>query len=569
MTMQGTKRIANLLAIILIMLSCGCASDRAPSGGPADTTPLRVVLSSPEPSEINVSPARIRLTFNHFFTGRQLAKAIAFSPSVGKYDLLVDGRKAEIRLFEPLNPNTTYVLFIDKNLKDFRGRSFSEPFSIAFSTGPSINRGTIQGKVYNSDYTTAGNTLLMAYSSGREPSDSKTLLKSSPDFLTQTDDTGTFSFRNIPPGRYRIFAVNDRQRDMRYSGPDEEIALTSSEFTSDGTSGLSLMLGKGPSATGFVVSCRALDRRHIEIRTSGPVSPATFGSRLPEVREQVSGTRVPITSWYGKNRSMLDDEFILATAPMLAGRIYRIGPEGPGGTEFFGSGAKLPEKPLGAAVFPENGTDPAYLSKGVQPLGNAVVIRFTEPVDKPAVTRAAVLQEIQGKSVLPYTLTAIDPYTWALKPLQEMKPGNSYKVRVDLSAIASPLTGKGKLPTVESRFSVSQPEDTGTISGTCISGGTSVIVEARETGSRSAIYRTKAFRDRNGSFSYTFTNLPPGRYTVMAFSPSVDKEPDAWIPRNPGSLHPFTPSEPFTVCPTPVGVRARWTAEHIDLTITK
>ncbi len=567
--MQDTKRIANILAIILIMLSSGCASDRAPSGGPTDTTPLRVVLSSPEPSEINVSPERIRLTFNHFFTGRQLAKAIAFSPSVGKYDLLVDGRKAEIRFFEPLNPNTTYVLFIDKNLKDFRGRGFSEPFSIAFSTGPAINRGTIRGKVYNSDYMTADTALLIAYRSDREPSNLKTLLESTPDYLTQTDDTGTFAFSNLPAGRYRIFAVNDRQRDMRYSGPMEEIAIAASDLINEGTSGLSLMLGKGPSATGFVVSCRALDRSHIEIRTSGPVSPPTFGSRLPEVREKVSGTRLPITSWYGKNRSMLDDEFILATAPMIAGRIYRIGPEGPGGIEFFGSGAKLPEKPLSASVFPENGADPAFLSKGVQPIGNAVVIRFTEPVDEQAVTRAATLQEIQGENVLPYTLAAVDPCTWALKPLQELKPGNAYKVRVDLSAIASPVTGKAKLPTVESRFRVSQPEDAGTISGTCISGGTTVVVEAREIGSRSAIYRTKAFRDRNGSFSYTFTDLPPGRYTVMAFSPSADKATEAWSPRNPGSLQPYSPSEPFAVYPSPVGVRARWTAEHIDLTITK
>jgi hypothetical protein len=569
MSMHRTKRILNVLAILFVMLACGCASDRPPSGGPADSSPLRVKLSSPAPSEINVSTDRLQLTFNHYFTARQLVRALAFYPSVGQFDVNVDGRKAEIRFLEPLENNRTYTLFIDKNLKDFRGRGFSEPFSMSFSTGPSINGGTIRGKVYNMDCSPAGNALLLAYTAGHENRETGALLKTAPDYIAQTDASGTFSFRNLAPGTYRIFAVNDHNRDMRYSGPGEEIGLTASSSLPDGSSEVSIMLGWGPAQTGVFTSCRPLDRQHLEIRTTMPMPPAVFRTLLPEIRETASGTLVPVISWYGKNRRMREDEYILTTGPLMPRRTYRIGNPASNGIEFYGSGIKPQAKPPGAAVFPENGSDPAYLEKSCPSLGSVLVIRFSVPAEEPAVTRAVTLQQEGSAALLPFSLTAIDPYTWALKPNEGFKPGTTFKVTADMAAIAAPAQKKEKPPTIESGFTTSLPEEYGTITGNCVASAPFVIVEARDTASQTAIYRTRAFRDRNGVFRYSFTALPPGSYTIMAFVPSSENEPDLWRPRHAGSIDPYRPAEPFAVFSSPVNVRARWTAEHIDLSITK
>jgi hypothetical protein len=366
--MQDTKHFLSVLAILIALLCCGCASDRPPAGGVADTSPLRVMLSSPAPSELNVSSDRILLTFNHYFTGRQLIRALAFSPAVGRFDVSVDGKKAEIRFLEPLQKNRTYTLTIDNNLKDFRGRSFSEPFSIAFSTGPSIESGTLDGNVYNSDYSPAVNALVLAYAAGSGRAPGPALLKTGADHVVWTGPSGAFSFRNLAPGPYRVFAVNDRNRDMRYNGPHEEIGLAASAHFPDGSSGITLMLG-----------------------------------------------------------------------------------------------TEMPPEPLPAA----------------------------------------------------------------------------------------PL-----------------PEESGTMTGTCAAAAPTVIVTAREPGARAA-YRTRAIRDRNGLFRFTFTGLPPGRYTVMAYIPSGEKTSDLRRPRYPGSIEPWTPAEPFAVYPAPAVVRARWTTEHIDLVISK
>ncbi|NTV60126.1 MAG: hypothetical protein HGA77_02335 [Chlorobiaceae bacterium] len=567
--MQDTMRIQKFLAVILVMLAGGCASDRPPSGGPADTTPLRVVLSSPAPSEINVSDRTIHLKFNHFFTGRQLLRALAFSPSVGQFDVRVDGRNAEIRFLEPLKSNSTYTLFIDKNLKDFRGRSFSEPFSLAFSTGPSLDAGSIEGSVCNTEYSPAVNALVLAYDASRENKGTLALLESVPDYLTQASAAGAFSFRNLAPGRYRIFAVNDRNGDRRYSGPGEEIGITAASSLPEGTSGVSLMLAGSSSIQGIAASCRSLDSRHIEIRTMVPVSPAVFRDTLPDIREADSGSPLRVTAWYGRNMSMFDDVFILETGRMKAGRLYRAGAPGSKGIEFFGSGAKPSETPLKATVFPENGSDPAFLDMAWPSLGNAVVIRFSIPVDELLVNRAARLEETVSGAALPFSVIPLDPFTCALKPISGFKPGSTYKLALRMETLAPPASKEGARLPVESLFTASLPDDAGTITGSCTAPGPFVIVEARMSGSHSAIYRTRAIRERNGVFRYTFSGLPPGQYRVMAFSPSTQKEPDLWRPHFPGSIEPFMTAEPFALHGSPVNVRARWTTGHIDISITK
>ena len=80
----------HLLLLLLLWLAGGCASDRPPSGGAADTTPLRVISSDPEPSALHVATNTIRLTFNHYVTARQLIKALHFTPSIEGYDIAID-----------------------------------------------------------------------------------------------------------------------------------------------------------------------------------------------------------------------------------------------------------------------------------------------------------------------------------------------------------------------------------------------------------------------------------------------------------------------------------------------
>jgi hypothetical protein len=368
--MQSTSRIMKVFLMLLLLLASGCASDRPPSGGPADTTPLKVLFSDPAPSAVNVSANRILLTFNHDITVRQLLNALVISPPISNYDLAVDGKTVEIRGFKPLEQNKTYIITIDKNLRNYRGNSIQTPCTIAFSTGAVIDSGIISGKVINTDCTPASNALLLAFAEHPENQNTGNLLQREPDYFIQAENSGIFSFRHIAPGSYRIIAVNDRNSDLRFNPATEETGISSK------------------------------------------------------------------------------------------------------------------------AVIPAGSSDLLFRLSGIQ---NARSKPPAEPLGK--------------------------------------EPAST---------------------------------ETGGITGTCFASGQYVIVEAS---SLKASYRTTASRDRDGTFHYSFTELPPGSYTISSFMPSSSKKPDLERQWNPGSLEPFQPSEPFGFYPDKVTVRPRWTTEHIDIHI--
>lgn len=236
--MPNTFRIITVFIALLLWLTGGCASDRPPSGGPLDRTSLQVVFSDPAPSALNVSTDRILLTFNYALTGRQLLNALRFSPDVGGYDIAVSGKNAEIKFVEPFEKGRTYTLTLDKNLRDYQGRTFAAPYSLAFSTGAIIDSGTIGGKILNRDNSTAKNAIVLIYADNPAKPHGNNLLNEKPDYLLQASSSGVFAFNHIRAGSYRVIAVNDRNHDLRYNSKTEEIALCSAELVPTGSSSL-------------------------------------------------------------------------------------------------------------------------------------------------------------------------------------------------------------------------------------------------------------------------------------------------------------------------------------------
>ncbi len=236
--MQSTLRIMKVFPILLLWLASGCASDRAPSGGPLDTTPLQVIFSDPAQSSVRVSTKTIHLKFNHEITGRQLLNALIISPSLGDYDISVDGKEAEIRAFKPLEQKRTFSITLDKKLSDNRGHSLPAPYTLAFSTGEVIDSGTITGKVVDADFSPATNALILAFAERPANNGAENLLQRKPDYFVQAENSGEFSFRHLAAGSYRIVAVNDQNGDLHYNAATEEVGLCSTAIIPTGSADL-------------------------------------------------------------------------------------------------------------------------------------------------------------------------------------------------------------------------------------------------------------------------------------------------------------------------------------------
>ena len=237
------------LLLLMLLLCQGCASDRPPTGGPADTAPLRVIWSDPAPSSVNSTTNTIRLTFSHYVAARQLLDALFITPPIGEYDISIRGKTAELKLAKALQPKRTYILTLNKSLSDSRGHTLPAPFSMAFSTGPVIENGTISGKVINKDYSAATHALILAFAEQPKISGTESLLSRTPDYIIQAESSGLFFFRHLTPGLYKIIAVNDRNNDMYFTAGSEQIGLGCIALVPTGTSELLLRFAESTDNT--------------------------------------------------------------------------------------------------------------------------------------------------------------------------------------------------------------------------------------------------------------------------------------------------------------------------------
>ncbi len=572
--MQSVSRIMKMFFIFLLMLSAGCASDRPPTGGAVDTAPLRVVSSSPAPSSVNAVTDTIHLTFSHFISARQLIDALRFSPSIGDFDLAVQGKDVIIRVLNPLKNNCTYVVTLDKHLRDNRGRTFPGPYSFAFSTGPVLDTGKISGKVLNLDYSPATNALLLAFSDRHEPDGSENLLKRETEYIVQANASGVFAFNNIKQGSYKIIALNDRNSNLNFDYKTEEAGVSCKSLVAAGTSDLMIRLNGVHTDTDGIVSCTPLEQQLLALKFARSLNITSFNPAKLEIRHAVSGDLIPVVTWFSRNRSLYDSDYVVVTDKLQPNQPYLIrysdhdGKETMRAIPFFSSSRPTGNRPVSVTITPDNKSEPAFLDSSWPSLGKVVLVKFSVPVDEAEVNRAVTLAEtVNGKQEsLIFSLHKLDPRTFALKPANGFQPGRYYTLTVIKAAITgfTSLTDQSK--PVVSQFRTAEKKDTGSISGKGHASAKHVVIEAKASGSASS-FSTTVSCDKNGIFRYTFSELPPGSYTVSAFSPFGDKPPAPYRQWNPGSVKPYKPAEPFGLYAEPVTVRAGWTTENIDIHI--
>ena len=106
-------------------------------------------------------------------------------------------------------------------LKDLRGNPVTTPYSLIFSTGPTLDSGAISGCVVD-----PSKNLLqprIALFSPKEKADSG--FSGPPSYLLQTDSTGHFSFNNIKTGIYTIIGYLDLNNDSRLQPVTEQVYM--------------------------------------------------------------------------------------------------------------------------------------------------------------------------------------------------------------------------------------------------------------------------------------------------------------------------------------------------------
>jgi len=519
-----------------IVLLASCARIAPPPGGPEDRTPPKVVKTSPEDGETDVAPKRtIEVTFSEYMRERSVERAFFLSPAPGEpLKFRWRGRKLEVEIPAGLSPDRTYVVTIGAAAQDLHGNPMGDSYTFAFSTGERIYTGSIRGKVWSEDAFRAP-VHVRAYRAEDEPDPTE----EGEFYETQVDSSGKFVLSHIAPGRYRVFAFEDRNRDGGYSPERDPLAVPPGDAeVGEGEVLLPLLRPVlRDTAAPEVVRVWAPDERTLAVRFDEEVVVDSLRASVRGL-ELVGPYRLPGE----KGRAYW------GTSPQ-EGRPYTLRLWGvrdrwgnawgsPGEFPFRGSALPDTSPPRLVQTFPDT------LRPGRTPL----VLVFDGAMAEVPPRDWKLAPELAGtwRWETPNTLSFLPDRPWR---------GGRYELKISPGALED-LSGNPLPDTLRVPLYVLPGDSLGIIAGSVSGAPGPFVVEAHRLGD-SKIYEVRV--SDPGPYELP---VPAGRYVVSAFQ---DRDGDGrW---SPGRPKPFLPAERFGVYPDTVGVRARWRTEGIDVNL--
>ncbi|MCS7004612.1 MAG: Ig-like domain-containing protein [Cytophagales bacterium] len=208
---------------IIVLLTQRCASVVPPTGGPKDTIPPSLVVSKPAIRQLNYKEPKIILTFNEWIRENNLKKELLIAPIPSVNYSTKTRKKTFILTFDSLlEANTTYTFNFRNGICDVTENNPTKDNYLIFSTGNYIDSFSIGGKVAELlTQKPVENAVVMLF----DKNDSLLVEGGKPLYVTETDKDGNYQFENLRSGLYEIFALKEKDGNMRYSQREELIGF--------------------------------------------------------------------------------------------------------------------------------------------------------------------------------------------------------------------------------------------------------------------------------------------------------------------------------------------------------
>lgn len=223
------KQILLLISLFTsITLFYNCANMGYPSGGPKDETPPVPLSSNPSPNQLNFKKKKVVIEFNEIVQLENYRDKFVISPPMNEQPVVkAYGKKVEVEILEDLQENATYTLDFANCIVDNNERNPLGNFSFSFATGNTIDSLEMSGILLNASNLEPEKGFTIGIYSNTADSAFKTLV---PLRIAKTNEKGEFILRNISPGSYRIFALKEGMKNLKYDNYGEQIAFWDQEF---------------------------------------------------------------------------------------------------------------------------------------------------------------------------------------------------------------------------------------------------------------------------------------------------------------------------------------------------
>ena len=219
-----------LLGLLLIVGSqvfiSGCGQILAPTGGPRDSIPPRLINAIPKPGAVNFTGNKITLYFDEYVQIDQLQQNLLVSPSP-KLSPNIDSklRTVTIKLRDTLEKNTTYTINLGDAIKDLNEGNVLKQFTYVFSTGPILDSMDFSGHVQLAETGQTDSTLIVLLYKNLADS---AVQKLKPNYIARVSRDGNFTFRNLAPGVYKVYALKDLDGSHIYNDKKKLFAFADS-----------------------------------------------------------------------------------------------------------------------------------------------------------------------------------------------------------------------------------------------------------------------------------------------------------------------------------------------------
>ena len=534
-----------------------CAAIQSPSGGPKDNTPPVLLASIPESGSINFEGGKVELMFSEYLQEKSLNNAFKILPETNTpAEIKYEGDKVNIYFPDSLSSDQTYILSINRGLKDEHGVPLSQGVQLAFSTGSRIDKSKIRGRVF---YNGAASSLLWKL---KDSTDHIDFYKRMPDYSIDTNDEGEYEFSYLSVGDYKVVGI-----DRAFNGKliDAEYGVYGLPWTSyisvDSIDivkqSINIIVPNEPRSV-KILNAQWLSNRWGMLTFDVPIEQYkniilvdvisdSFGTRAKTFIDSEKSnilhyvisdslkyslkTIIDIAPVYQNNHKVIDSVRIVARVPAAKDTNY-----------------------ISITNYKKNIV--LNIDKEViMPLN----IHFSKIMDNASLDSAITLYK--DSSLLEIEMTWASPMDLEVLPKINWEPLSQYSLSIirDKIFINNNKTIKDSIKTIA--ISTTKYKKFGTLTGNIVTKHFEPLFVRLFSFEKENIFHDAIV---NSSSIFKISKVPEGKYYLMVF---YDKDGNTKYSQ--GHLNPYSPSEWFEFFPDTISIRNNWDMEVADIRLSK
>ena len=216
------KIIGTILILVASVILWKCASQTTPTGGPKDEDPPILQESIPTNNQTSFTSKTIELKFDESVKLNNPKEEIIINPTPDKdIQFIAKQNRVLIQSKNGWKDSTTYSISFGEGVQDLNEGNPADELKLAFSTGSTIDSLSVLGKITQALSEKIPERITVAL----YQQDTFDIFEHSPHYFTRTKKDGLFKIDNLKPGRYFIYAFDDKNKNKKVDSKTEKFGF--------------------------------------------------------------------------------------------------------------------------------------------------------------------------------------------------------------------------------------------------------------------------------------------------------------------------------------------------------